>query len=71
MALKPLLPPDVTINLLALNPPTDTAGRTHQAPALNRSRSAKTTIDFVALNPQPLPPGGTLDFVAVATWPAD
>jgi hypothetical protein len=28
------------------------------------------TIDFVALNPQPLPPNATLEFVSVASWPA-
>jgi hypothetical protein len=28
-------------------------------------------VTFVALNPQPLPPGGTLDFVAVAAAPPD
>jgi hypothetical protein len=28
-------------------------------------------VTFVALNPQPLPPGGTLDFVAVAASAPD
>ena len=31
----------------------------------------QSNVNLVSLNPQPLPPGGTLDFVAVATWPAD
>jgi hypothetical protein len=30
----------------------------------------KARIDFVALNPQALPPNGTLEFVSVAAWPA-
>jgi hypothetical protein len=32
---------------------------------------AQPSVDLVELNPQPLPPSGTLDFVAVAAWPAD
>ena len=27
----------------------------------------QSNVNLVSLNPQPLPPGGTLDFVAVAT----
>jgi hypothetical protein len=31
----------------------------------------QSSVDLVALNPQPLPPGGSLDFVAVAASPAE
>jgi hypothetical protein len=31
----------------------------------------QSNVNLLSLDPQPLPPGETLDFVAVATWPAD
>jgi len=29
------------------------------------------SVSLVALNPQPLPPTGTLDFFAVSAWPPE
>jgi hypothetical protein len=64
------LPPDATINLVALNPQPLPPDATIELVALNpQPLPPEVTINLVALNPQPIPPGVQIKLVDLNPQP--